>query len=159
LAIFWKKRRGLQRSWATPPFFLWCCFKKITSWLLTKRTTSKINNNNKISFIRLPATAHSLKILVVFVHNKKEKTRRKKIVKSKLHTLKTKYVLLTKTDNFISTIVTKNKKTEKYPFNWMVCLLNTVLFVLHRLAQESTEKNGTEWSSGCLPSHTHFLEF
>jgi hypothetical protein len=40
----------------------------------------------------------------------------KKFVKSKLHTLKTKYVLLTKTDNFISTIVTKKQKSM-YPFD------------------------------------------
>jgi len=74
-----KKKAWPPKKLSHTPFFLWCCFKKITSRLLTKRTTSKINNNNKRNFKRLPATARSLKILVVFVHNKKEKTRRKNL--------------------------------------------------------------------------------
>ena len=72
-----KKKAWPPKKLSHTPFFLWCCFKKITSRLLTKRTTSKINNKKR-NFIRLPAAAGSLKILVVFVHNKKEKNNKEK---------------------------------------------------------------------------------
>ena len=84
-----KKKAWPPKKLSHTPFFLWCCFKKITSWLLTKNNI-KIKTTTKEN-IRLPATASSLKILVVFVHTKKKKTTtKKKFVKSKLHTLKNK---------------------------------------------------------------------
>ena len=42
-----KKKVGPPKKLSHTPFFLWCCFKKITSWLLTKRTTSKIKTTTK----------------------------------------------------------------------------------------------------------------
>ena len=83
-----KKRCGLQRSWATPPFSYDAALRKSRHdcW---QRTTSKIKTTTKEN-IRLPATASSLKILVVFRPYKKEKTTKKKFVKSKLHALKNK---------------------------------------------------------------------
>ena len=83
-----KKKAWPPKKLSHTPFFLWCCFKKITSWLLTKNNI-KIKTTTKEN-IRLPATASSLKILVVFRPYKKEKTTKKKFVKSKLHTLKNK---------------------------------------------------------------------
>ena len=77
-----------------------------------KKNNIKNQNNNKRKYKAACNCKQPKKILVVFVHNKKEKTTMKKFVKSKLHTLKTKYVLLT--DSFISTIVTKNRKVPFY---------------------------------------------
>ena len=112
--LYFEKKVWPPKKLSHTPFFLWCCFKKITSWLLTKRTTSKIKTTTKEN-IRLPATAKQPKNISRFRPYKKEKTTtKKKLVKSKLHTLKTRYVLLTKTDNFISTIVTKNRKVPFY---------------------------------------------
>ena len=71
-----KKKAWPPKKLSHTHFFLWCCFKKITSRLLTKNNI-KIKTKTKEN-IRLPATASSLKILVVFVHNKKEKNNKEK---------------------------------------------------------------------------------
>jgi hypothetical protein len=74
-----------------------------------KKNNIKNQNNNKRKY-KTACNCEQPKNISRFRPYKKEKTTKKKFVKSKLHTLKTKYVLLTKTDNFISTIVIKNRK-------------------------------------------------
>jgi len=106
-----------------------------------KKNNIKNQNNNKRKY-KAACNCEQPKNISRFRPYKKEKTTtKKKLVKSKLHTLKTRYVLLTKTDNFISTIVTKNRKV---PFYLNGLFIKPFLFVLHRLVQESTEKNWTE---------------
>jgi len=69
-------------------------------------------NNNKRKY-KAACNCEQPKNISRFRPYKKEKTTtKKKFVKSKLHSLKTKYVLLT--DSFISTIVTKNRKVPFY---------------------------------------------
>jgi len=108
-----------------------------------KKNNIKNQNNNKRKY-KAACNCEQPKNISRFRPYKKEKTTtKKKFVKSKLHTLKTKYVLLTKTDSFISTIVTK--KPRKVPFYLNGLFIEpSFLFVLHRLAQKSTEKNWTD---------------
>ena len=42
-----KKKAWRPKKLSHTPFFLWCCFKKITSWLLTKNNIKNQNNNKR----------------------------------------------------------------------------------------------------------------
>ena len=112
--LYFEKKVWPPKKLSHTPFFLWCCFKKITSWLLTKRTTSKIKTTTKEN-IRLPATAKQPKNISRFRPYKKVKNNNEKICEIKAAHIKNQNMCCwLRQDSFISTIVTKNRKVPFY---------------------------------------------
>jgi len=83
-----------------------------------KKNNIKNQNNNKRKY-KAACNCEQPKNISRFRPYKKEKTKKKKFVKSKLHTLKTKYVLLTKTRQFHQYNSYKKQKSTLL-FEWFV---------------------------------------
>ena len=111
---FEKKRWGLQRSWATPPFSYDAALRKSRHDCWQKEQHQKSKQQQKEN-IRLSATASSLKNISRFRPYKKVKNNNEKICEIKAAHIKNQNMCCwLRQDSFISTIVTKNRKVPFY---------------------------------------------